>query len=58
MKSFTTDDIITLNDLIEDCISFYCEEHEMGAQLSYIMAREFIETKISTLRYLENQLDG
>lgn len=57
MEPFTTEDIVSLNELIEDCVSYYCEEYDMSAQLAYIIAKDFIEGKINKLRRLENTID-
>ena len=57
MEPFTTEDIVSLNELIEDCVSYYCEEYDMSAHLAYIIAKDFIEGKINKLRRLENSID-
>ena len=42
-----------LGDLLEDTISFACDEYEISAELMYIVMESFAQAKIATLNSLK-----
>lgn len=47
------EDLQAFQDLLEDTISYYCDEYDMSAQLAYVLADDFIKGKIQKLKLLQ-----
>ncbi len=47
------EDLQAFQDLLEDTISYYCDEYDMSAQLAYVLADDFIKSKIQKLKLLQ-----
>lgn len=43
-----------LRDLLEDTISFACDEYEISAELMYIVMESYAQAKIATLNHLKS----
>lgn len=48
------EDLQAFQDLLEDTISYYCDEYDMSAQLAYVLANDYITGKINKLKKLQD----
>ena len=57
MQPLEIGDLTDFQELLEDTISYFCDEYDMSAQLAYVLADDFISSKLNKLKQLEQSLN-
>lgn len=57
MQPLEIGDLTDFQELLEDTISYFCDEYDMSAQLAYVLADDFIRAKLNKLKQLEESLN-